>query len=49
MDRVWYPVTVLHNRHNLFAGNETLSLSIYEPITMHVLWWRRPHLGEELS
>ena len=28
MGRVWYPVKVLHIRHNLFAGTETLSLCL---------------------
>ena len=36
-DRVWYHVTVLHIRHNLSAGTEALSLSVYEPIAKRVL------------
>ena len=35
--RVWYPVIVLHIRYNWFAGNEMLSLSVYEPIAMPIL------------
>ena len=35
--RVWYHLKVLHIRHNLFAGTETLSLSVYEPIAMQIL------------
>ena len=35
--RVWYPVKVLHIRSNLFAGTETLSLSVYEPIAIQIL------------
>ena len=27
--QVWYSVKVLHIRHDLFAGTETLSLSVY--------------------
>jgi hypothetical protein len=42
--RMWYPVKVLHIRHHLFAGTETLSLSVYEQIAMRVL--RGPHLGQ---
>ena len=30
-----YPVKVLHIRHNLFIGSETLS--VYEPIAIHIL------------
>ena len=36
-DRVCYLLKVLHIRYNLFAGTETLSLSVYEPITIHIL------------
>ena len=38
--RVWYPVNVLHIMYNLFAGTETLSLSVYEPIAfaIHILF-----------
>ena len=35
--RVWYHVKVLPIRYNLFAGAETLSLSVYGPITIHIL------------
>ena len=31
---VWYNVTILRIMYNLFAGTETLSLSVYEPITI---------------
>ena len=34
---MYYPVIVLHIRYNLFAVNETLSLSVYEPIVMEIL------------
>ena len=34
---MWYCVKVLRIRYNLFAGTETLSLSVYEPITIHIL------------
>ena len=33
---MWYPVKVLHIMYNLFAGTETLSLSVYEPIAIHI-------------
>ena len=33
----WYPMTVLCIRYNLFAGTETLYLSVYEPIAMQIL------------
>ena len=35
--RVWYHAKVLRIRCNLFAGTDTLSLSVYEPIAMHFL------------
>ena len=35
--RVWYPMKLLHISHNLFAGTEMLSLSVYEPITIQIL------------
>ena len=35
--RVWYPVKLLHKMYNLFAGTETLSLSVYEVIAIHIL------------
>ena len=34
--RVWYPVKLIHNRYNLFAGTETLSLSVNEPIAKQI-------------
>jgi hypothetical protein len=34
--RVWYHVKVLHIRHKLFAGTDTLSLSVHESIVMRV-------------
>jgi hypothetical protein len=37
-------VKVLHIGHNLFAGTETLSLSVSEPIAMHVLCCGVPYL-----
>ena len=36
--RVWYPVKLLHNRYNLFAGTETLSLTVYEPNAIQFLF-----------
>ena len=46
----WYPVKVLGIRYNLFAGIETLSLSIYEPSAMQILLWgQSPNLGRGLS
>ena len=38
--RVWYHLKVLHITHNLFAGAKPLSLPVYEPIAMRVLWGR---------
>ena len=35
--RVWYNLKVLHTRHTLFAGTETLSLPVYELIAMQIL------------
>jgi hypothetical protein len=48
--RVWETVKVLHIKHNLFAGTETLPLSIYKPIAIRVLWGgvTVPHLGERV-
>jgi hypothetical protein len=37
--RVCYPLKVLCSRYNLFAGTETLSLSVYEPIEMQMFAW----------
>ena len=34
---MWYPVKVLHIRHNLFAGTDALSFYVYEPIAIHNL------------
>ena len=34
--RMLFPVTVLHIRHNLFAGTETQSLSVYKPIANRI-------------
>ena len=46
--RVWYLVKVLRIKYNLFAGTETLSLAVYEPITIQILlggtvpqFWRK--------
>ena len=35
--RVWYPAKLLHIWYNLFAGTDTLSLSVYEVIAIHIL------------
>jgi hypothetical protein len=35
--RVWRPAKVLRSRSNLFAGTETLSLSVNEPIAKQIL------------
>ena len=35
--RVCYPLKVLCSRYNLFAGTDTLSLSVYEPIAKQIL------------
>ena len=42
----WYPVKVLYITHNFFAGTTSLSLSVYEPIAIRVLWGTVPQLGE---
>ena len=34
---MWYRVRVLCIRYNLFAGTETQSISVYDPITIHIL------------
>ena len=45
--RVWYHLKVLHIRYNLFAGNEMLSLSVYETIALQIwLGGPSPNLGE---
>ena len=36
---VCYPLKIPCSRCNLFAGTETLSLSVYEPIAMQILAW----------
>jgi hypothetical protein len=37
---------VLHITHNLLCGTDTLSLGVYEPIAIRVLWGkRRPPFG----
>ena len=47
---MWYRVKLLSIRCNLFAGTETPSLSIYEPIIIHILLGvQSPILGEGLS
>ena len=49
--RVWYQVKVLHIRNNVSAGTEARSFSVYESITIRVLWGTReraepsPNLG----
>ena len=51
--RVWYPVKLLHISYNWFAGTEMLSLSVYEPIAIHILLGGRgepsPNLTEGSS
>jgi len=48
--QVEYPAKVLQFRHNLFAGTETLSLSVYEPITILIFYLgRRLILGKGRS
>ena len=46
--RVWHHAKVLHIRSNLFAGTETLSLSVNEPIARQILSGGTvpPNLGE---
>ena len=41
----WYSVKVLRIRCNLFAGTETLTLSVYEPITIHIFLGGIPEFG----
>ena len=44
----WSVVSVkaFHIRFNLFAGTETVSLSVYEPIAIHILLGRpSPRFG----
>ena len=38
-------MTVLRVKYNLFAGTETLSLLVYEPIAICVLWGTAPPFG----
>ena len=50
LGRVWYHVKVLHITHNLFAGTDTLSLSVYEPIAMRVIFFLgSPPFGEGIK
>ena len=35
---LWYSVKVLHIRHNLYAGTETLSLLLQANRHMHFVW-----------
>ena len=45
--QVWHPAKLLRNRYNLFAGTETLSLSVNEPIAKQILvGGPSPNLGE---
>ena len=44
--RVWYSVKVLCIRYNLFAGTKMLSISVHEPIAIHILLGPSPNLGE---
>ena len=48
---MWYTVKLLRIRYNLFAGTETLSLSVYKPIAMQILLGGRPQfwVGVELG
>ena len=39
-------VIVLHIRYNFFAGTEMLSLSVYEPIAIQILFGSVPQFGE---
>ena len=43
--RVWYPVKVHHNGHNVSIITETLSLSVYEPIAKQLARGRVPQIG----
>ena len=44
---MWYLVIVLDIRYNMFVGNETLSLSVYEAIAIQILLGGTvPNLGE---
>ena len=49
MSRVWYHVKVLNIMHNLFAGAETLSLPVYEPIAICITWGTIPNCGRGMS
>jgi hypothetical protein len=35
LGQMWYPVKARHNKHNLSAGTDNLSLSVYQPIASH--------------
>jgi hypothetical protein len=37
--RVWYPMKFPHISYILFDGTEMLSLSVYEPIAVHIFAW----------
>ena len=45
--RVWYPVKVIHIRHNLYVGTETLYLIVYEPIAVCACGGPSPNFGEK--
>ena len=49
--RVWHPQKARHDGHTMTIENETLSLSVYEPIAMQFFAWgdRPPILGSGLS
>ena len=40
--RLWCNLKVLYIMHNLFAGTEMLSLTVYEPISIKILVGGRP-------
>ena len=44
---MWYHVKVLRIRYNLFAGTDTLSLSVYEPIEIQIVFGDRPPICGE--
>ena len=43
----WHPAKVLRIRYNLFAGTETLSISVNEPIAKQILVGDRPPIWGE--
>jgi hypothetical protein len=49
MGWVWNPVKARHNRHNLSAVTDTLFLSIYESIAVHILLGAVSNLGKGWS